>query len=138
MRIPQHRSAVPFDRGKQIWLRWLLSALLAAAFLVHGGAPASARDEPRESVVHIAELPTEARSTLQLIKRGGPFLYRKDGAEFANRERRLPPRARGYYHEYTVPTPGEPNRGARRIIAGGGGERYYTADHYRSFRRIVP
>jgi ribonuclease T1 len=88
--------------------------------------------------VHGTELAPEARSTLQLIERGGPFPYRKDGSEFANRERRLPPRAQGYYREYTVPTPGERDRGARRIIAGSGGERYYSADHYRTFRRIVP
>jgi ribonuclease T1 len=83
-------------------------------------------------------LPPEARETLRLIERGGPFPYAKDGTVFGNRERRLPPRPRDYYREYTVPTPGERDRGARRIIIGGGGERYFTADHYRSFRRITP
>ena len=110
----------------------------AAAILLQGGAPASARKDAPQPVAQVSELTPEARSTLQLIERGGPFPYRMDGSEFANRERRLPPRARGYYREYTVPTPGARDRGARRIVAGSGGERYYTADHYRSFRRIVP
>ncbi|MGK5556137.1 ribonuclease domain-containing protein [Actinomadura kijaniata] len=84
-----------------------------------------------------AELPAEARETLRLIEAGGPFPYRRDGTYFLNREGRLPARERGYYREYTVPTPGERTRGARRIVAGRGGERYYTADHYRSFFRVV-
>ncbi len=76
--------------------------------------------------------------TLRLIRRGGPFAYRRDGIEFQNRERRLPPRPRGYYHEYTVPTPGARDRGAMRIIAGNAEEFYFSADHYRSFERVVP
>jgi ribonuclease T1 len=83
-----------------------------------------------------ADLPPEARTTLQLIEQGGPFPYRRDGVTFGNYERLLPSRARGYYREYTVPTPGAHNRGARRIVAGHQGERYYTDDHYRTFRRI--
>ena len=95
--------------------------------------------------VALSELPPEARQTLQLIQRGGPFPYaHKDGSTFGNFEKQLPPKARGYYHEYTVPTPGSRDRGARRIIAAEGrsgdvatsGEYYYTDDHYRSFRRI--
>jgi ribonuclease T1 len=82
------------------------------------------------------DLPTEARTTLQLIDQGGPFPFARDGVVFGNYERVLPPRQRGYYHEYTVATPGARNRGARRIIAGRQGERYYTNDHYRTFRRI--
>jgi ribonuclease T1 len=92
--------------------------------------------------VALAELPAEARKTEQLIRSGGPFPYAKDGSVFGNRERLLPRQARGYYREYTVPTPGAKNRGARRIVCGG--EQpvapeacYYTADHYASFRRIV-
>ena len=81
-------------------------------------------------------LPDEALATLALIKQGGPFPFRKDGMTFQNRERRLPKRGRDYYREYTVPTPGARDRGARRIIAGAGGELYYTADHYRTFVRI--
>ena len=96
-------------------------------------------NRPQIGTVRLAELPPEAAATLQLIERGGPFPYpQKDGSVFGNFEKRLPPQARGYYREYTVPTPGSRNRGARRIIAGRGAavEYYYTADHYRSFSRI--
>ncbi len=87
--------------------------------------------------IAIAALPAEARQTIDLIKRGGPYPYQRDGVVFGNYERLLPVRQRGYYREFTVPTPGAANRGARRIIAGGnGGELYYTADHYRSFQRV--
>ena len=68
---------------------------------------------------------------------GGPFPYRQDGAVFQNRERLLPARPNGYYHEYTVKTPGSPDRGAWRIIVGEKGELYYTDDHYDSFRQVV-
>jgi ribonuclease T1 len=86
--------------------------------------------------IGVADLAPEARTTLQLIEQGGPFPYRRDGVVFGNYERLLPQRPRGYYHEYTVTTPRARNRGARRIIAGRQGERYYTADHYRTFWRI--
>ena len=86
--------------------------------------------------VESATLPREARDTLELIRSGGPFPYQKDGSVFGNRESVLPKRERGYYREYTVRTPGARDRGARRIIAGRGGEYYYTDDHYRTFRRI--
>ncbi|WP_379655444.1 ribonuclease domain-containing protein [Pseudoxanthomonas sp. UC19_8] len=81
-------------------------------------------------------LPPEARDTLALIARGGPFPYPQDGTVFGNYEGRLPNQPRGWYHEYTVRTPGAPNRGARRIITGGTPPRayWYTADHYESFR----
>ena len=87
-----------------------------------------------------AGLPPEAIATLALIQRGGPFPYRKDGTTFQNRERLLPAKPRGYYREYTVPTPGSRDRGARRIVTGGDPPEvfYYTADHYRSFRQIKP
>jgi guanyl-specific ribonuclease Sa len=83
-------------------------------------------------------LPPEAIETLQLIERGGPYPYSRDGVTFQNRERRLPERPRGYYREYTVPTPGERDRGARRIVTGGDPPEvyYYTDDHYRSFREV--
>ena len=83
------------------------------------------------------ELPIEARATLALIKAGGPFPYAQDGRVFSNREKLLPLQNRGYYREYTVRTPGVRDRGARRIVAGSGGEYYYSADHYRSFMRIL-
>jgi ribonuclease T1 len=83
------------------------------------------------------KLPAQARETIDLIQRGGPFPHRQDGAVFQNRERLLPGKPSGYYHEYTVETPGSADRGARRIIAGGKGELYYTDDHYGSFRQVV-
>lgn len=83
-------------------------------------------------------LPPEARTTLQLIADGGPFPYDRDGVVFGNFEGRLPKKSRGYYHEYTVPTPGLSHRGARRIIAGGKPPRefWYTGDHYETFQPI--
>ena len=115
-------------------LRLLVTLLLATCL---GSATA------RESLdnVALASLPPEARRTLQLIKQGGPFPYpRKDGSTFGNYEKRLPYQPRGHYREYTVPTPGSRDRGARRIVAGSppetSGEYYYTDNHYRSFRRI--
>jgi ribonuclease T1 len=104
----------------------LIAALLAVAFSLS----VFGKD------VHSRDLPDEARQTLELIKRSGPFPHKQDGANFGNREKRLPQRANGYYREYTVKTPGAKDRGARRIVAGNGGEFYYTDDHYRSFRRI--
>jgi len=87
--------------------------------------------------VAVSALPAEAQHTLALIRSGGPFPYpRNDGVVFENREGVLPQEARGFYHEYTVVTPGSSDRGARRIIVGAGHEYYYTADHYRSFRQI--
>lgn len=77
-----------------------------------------------------------AREILALIDRGGPFRYRQDGVVFQNRESHLPRQPRGYYREYTVPTPGAKTRGARRIVRGTNGETYYTNDHYRSFTRL--
>jgi len=88
------------------------------------------------SEIVAAELPAEARETISLIRKGGPFRFRRDGAVFGNLEKRLPTKERGYYREYTVRTPGARDRGARRIVAGRDGELYYTEDHYNSFRRI--
>ena len=90
----------------------------------------------RVAEIAVSELPAQARETIKLIKRGGPFPYERDGTAFGNFERLLPQRSRGYYLEYTVRTPGVKSRGARRIVAGRGGELYYTDDHYKSFRRI--
>lgn len=87
-------------------------------------------------VITLDELPPEALETLALIERGGPFPFSKDGSVFQNRERLLPRKPSGYYREYTVITPGEDDRGARRIVSGEGGELYYTDDHYASFSRI--
>ncbi len=82
------------------------------------------------------ELPPPAWDTLDLIAEGGPYPYHADGSVFENREGLLPPQRRGYYHEFTVRTPGSDDRGARRIVSGSSGEYYYTEDHYQSFRRI--
>ncbi|MBM3394386.1 MAG: ribonuclease [Betaproteobacteria bacterium] len=87
--------------------------------------------------VQVNALPPEARETLKLIKAGGPFPYGRDGVVFQNREGILAPRPRGYYREYTVRTPGLQHRGARRIVTGKASEYYCTADHYRSFKRII-
>lgn len=142
--------------------RAFAAALLAALFVVllAGGAlPAAAfarGDAPAASQIRLQELPPEAHHTLQLIRGNGPFPFDRDGITFGNRERLLPQAPRGHYSEYTVVTPGLKHRGARRIVLGcerqasakasgplrlpqcrGGGEFYYTADHYKSFRRIV-
>lgn len=91
------------------------------------------------NTIPTSHLPPEAQQTLKQIKSGGPFAYPdKDGSTFNNFEKQLPQQPRGYYREYTVPTPGVQHRGARRIVSGGNPpvEFYYTADHYRSFSRI--
>ena len=106
-------------------------ALAALVLLAFGYAHAFSGEVP------LANLPPEARQTLELIRAGGPFPYPKDGAIFGNREGQLPKHSRGYYREYTVRTPGARDRGARRIISGRSGEYYYTEDHYRSFRRVI-
>lgn len=87
-------------------------------------------------VITLDELPPEALETLALIENDGPFPFSKDGSTFQNRERLLPRQPAGYYREYTVITPGENDRGARRIVGGEEGELYYTDDHYASFARI--
>ncbi|HWT72137.1 MAG TPA: ribonuclease domain-containing protein [Oxalicibacterium sp.] len=100
---------------------------------------ASAFDSGALRAIRMADLPPEARQTILLIRQGGPFPYEKDGAMFGNYEKVLPQQKRGYYREFTVKTPGAHNRGARRIVTGGQPphEYYYTADHYRSFRRVT-
>jgi ribonuclease T1 len=106
------------------WLAVVAMSFCAAAFAFS--------DE-----ISLSKLPLEAQQTIRLVKAGGPFPYHRDGAVFGNREGLLPKRERGYYREYTVRTPGARDRGPRRIVAGRGGEYYYTDDHYRSFRRII-
>jgi ribonuclease T1 len=116
-----------------------LAATLSFALAVLG-FPAGAQRESAPAAgapeIAAADLPREGRDTLALIKKGGPFPYAKDGTVFGNREGRLPKQKRGYYREYTVRTPGERTRGARRIVAGGQGDYWYTDDHYATFRRI--
>jgi len=124
--------------GLQPAVRAAAGFLLAAAFFF---APAAhARTSADTAEIAAAQLPKEARDVLGRVKSGGPFRYDRDGVVFGNRERLLPAHPRGYYHEYTVPTPGATNRGARRIVCGGPKTApdacYYTADHYQSFARI--
>jgi ribonuclease T1 len=95
-------------------------------------------DDWSGGTVALDTLPPEAVDTVELIARGGPYPYRQDDGVFGNREGLLPERPSGTYREYTVETPGSPDRGARRIVVGGGRELYYTDDHYDSFRFVVP
>ena len=119
------------------WPRALAAALLALASLA---LPAHAQRGPAPQApageIHVSQLPAEAVAVLELIEKGGPFHYAKDGSVFGNREGLLPKQRRGYYREYTVRTPKVRTRGARRIVKGAAGELFYTDDHYNSFKRI--
>jgi ribonuclease T1 len=125
-------------------LRALTLLFLALAMLLSplGSVAAPARLLLADSgtTLSLDHFPPEERAaiqqTLALIDAGGPFPYRQDGTVFSNREGLLPTESHGYYHEYTVPTPDSPDRGARRLVTGAPGEAYYTDDHYRSFWRI--
>lgn len=129
----------------------VVSALLAVWLITRGvgtepaqrhttsTSPSVSATDPLSGLPWIAEsaLPPEARDTLALIAAGGPFPYpRNDNQTFQNREGLLPRERRGYYKEFTVETPGEGDRGPRRIVTGAGGEKYWTEDHYASFERI--
>jgi len=113
--------------------------LIATAALTGTAAQASDGQPP---TISQQALPAPGVETYRNIQRGGPFPFEKDGVVFGNRERILPLQKRGYYREYTVKTPGSRNRGAQRIVCGGPATTpdacYYTADHYASFRMIVP
>ena len=100
-----------------------------------GLAPAAATTDL--DTIAVADLPAEGIDTLRLIADGGPFPYSKDGSTFQNREGILPSQPKGFYEEYTVETPGSDDRGARRIVTGDDGSRFYTDDHYDSFREVV-
>ena len=134
--MPGTRTSIP-SWSSRAAIALVVLAVLAAAIIPYGWArgPTGA-ERPDFPAVAIAELPGEARHTLYLIRKGGPFPYQRDGVVFGNFERGLPARDRGYYREYTVPTSGISHRGARRIVAGRNGELFYTDDHYRSFKRI--
>ncbi len=126
--------------------RLLLAALLAIVgiFLItqYQGTDSERAQQPRGTASQtsipdsLKSLPPEALDTIALIQNDGPFPYRQDDAVFSNRERLLPNHERGYWREYTVETPGESDRGARRIVHGEGDEYYYTDDHYASFKRL--
>lgn len=125
-------------------LKSVLTGFLLAATSVSGLVYARAPVVPpgNTATISVSGIPAQGIQTYALIARGGPFPYEKDGAVFGNRERLLPINSRGYYREYTVSTPGLNHRGTRRIVCGGKPREpdacYYTADHYASFRRIVP
>lgn len=131
------------ERWRQAGLTMLL-AVSAGVAVVHSGT-VFARNTYSPAVadtVALAQLPPQGRSMLTLIYQGGPFRHDKDGVVFGNRERLLPANVRAYYREYTVRTPGERSRGARRIVCGGlqaaaPDACFYTDDHYASFRKIV-
>ncbi|MEV0987829.1 ribonuclease domain-containing protein [Streptomyces sp. NPDC049949] len=118
------------------------AAAVVAALLVGPTAAAAPTSSTSFSIravgsICYSALPAQAHNTLNLIDAGGPFPYSQDGVVFQNRERVLPSQSRGYYHEYTVITPGSPTRGARRIVTGRQSrEDYYTADHYATFKRV--
>ena len=122
------------------WRKSVLAAFLLATVAIN--VPVQAKESATSlDVVALSALPREAQKTHQLILTGGPFPYDKDGSVFGNRERILPKKPRGYYSEYTVPTPGARNRGARRLVCGGKPPStpdvcYYTGDHYSSFKRV--
>ncbi|MER6570446.1 ribonuclease domain-containing protein [Streptomyces sp. NPDC001093] len=115
------------------------AAALLSALLVGGTVSATTADAAASSVGSICygALPSQAHDTLDLIAQGGPYPYSQDGTVFTNREGVLPSESSGYYHEYTVITPGSPTRGARRIVTGEQSqEDYYTSDHYATFNLI--
>ena len=116
-----------------------LKLVFVLSLMCPGAAPVHAFESNSGlPVIAAADLPIEGRQTLALIRKGGPYPYAKDGSMFSNRERILPKQSHGFYREYTVKTPGERDRGARRIICGGKQQLtcYYTADHYASFKVV--
>jgi ribonuclease T1 len=115
----------------------LAASLFGCAAKTQPSATSSTDPDSGLRIVAVADLPKEAQDTLKLIDAGGPYPYSRDGVVFGNLEKILPKHDRGYYHEYTVKTPGEKDRGARRVVTGSSGERYYTDDHYESFRRVA-
>ena len=130
--------------------QWLLKGALASAIvtfatMISQGGPIAAAyawdTQASPGTIQASAMPDQAQVTLKRIAAGGPYPYAKDGVVFGNYEHMLPKRRRGYYHEYTVPTPFAHHRGARRIVCGGPAPQiddcYYTDDHYASFRHIV-
>jgi ribonuclease T1 len=113
-----------------------LFAVLGLTTPAFGAERAPCGDTSGFEVVALSSLPPEAADTADLIETDGPFPYPEDGTVFQNREGLLPDCETGYYHEYTVETPGSDDRGARRIVTGTDGEHFYTDDHYASFDLI--
>jgi len=113
-----------------------LAVVIAVAIVAWWNGKSESPEQPRQHSEVRSDEQAQLDATLALIDRGGPFPYRQDGATFSNRERRLPQQPNGYYREYTVPTPGAKNRGARRVVKGRNGETWYTRDHYQTFVRL--
>jgi ribonuclease T1 len=134
----QHKNLEPTDHSVPLRMIRLFPLLISFLILQSWVLPVYGQDQLRMRIKEIAieDLPSETRATLQVIEKGGPFPYQRDGTVFNNFERRLPVKQRGYYREFTVPTPRRRDRGARRIVAGENGECYYTEDHYRTLRKI--
>lgn len=122
-------------------VKLVLTGVLLALTTAWGGVQAKEAVAPPATIA-LNQMPAQGIETYHRIHQGGPFPFEKDGVVFGNRERLLPPEKRGYYHEYTVKTPRSRDRGARRIVCGGPTTApdacYYSADHYASFRKIVP
>ncbi len=142
----EFRDFPVFFSGQPPWWQALhktgLVLTLAGAVLMAGSVQAKGPLPATGETVSLARLPVEAQTTHRLILAGGPFAHRKDGSVFGNRERVLPRKPRGFYHEYTVQTPGSRDRGARRIVCGGNPPTnpeacFYTGDHYSTFQQIV-
>jgi ribonuclease T1 len=138
-------ASEPAPARGRLWLA--LGAVLGVAILTwalnqgvgfSGGGRQGQADPTDLPRVSLAQLPPEAARTVALIHSGGPYPYDRDGIVFSNFEGLLPAEPSGYYHEYTVPTPGAEDRGARRIVAGADGTLYWTDDHYATFERISP
>lgn len=131
-------TARALDGGSPAGPRPLHRPVTAPARTPSVPVPSSGASTPAASAggVALSALPPAARTTVGLIRAGGPFPDREDGEEFRNDERLLPLRPAGYYHAYTVPTPGDADRGPRRLVTGAAGEVYYTADHYGTFVRV--
>jgi ribonuclease T1 len=136
----RHRLRAAVAAGAAVLLvLWLAACGVAVPTVPAAPATRAASAATPDSglpAVPAADLPDEARDTLVLIDRGGPYPYAKDGSVFGNIERLLPARPRGYHREYTVPTPSSRDRGARRLVAGAEGDVYWTDDHYETFRQV--
>jgi ribonuclease T1 len=135
-RIAKSLLAVVFALAGAYGLAAPATAAPAPAPAAVAPAQASCGDTSGFQQVALSSLPSQATDTVNLIKAGGPYPYPEDGEVFDNREGILPACDSGYYHEYTVDTPGSPTRGTRRIITGQGGEYFYTDDHYASFKLV--
>jgi ribonuclease T1 len=142
MDLRQIRTRIGSAKKVATWAIVATVVVTVGTFVVQARSPEAIAPALTPVPVAISSLPVQGREVMGLIRQGGPFRHEKDGSVFGNRERLLPGQKRGYYREYTVPTPGLSHRGARRIVCGGFKPRwpeacYYTEDHYASFRLVV-